>query len=272
MIGQGAEETGEGSAAMLRDGLFDRFGVPDAALALHVHPSLKANEIGVTRGYSFANVDTVTVTVFGHGGHGAQPHQCTDPVVMAAKLILSLQTLVSRETSPTEPAVVTVGSVHGGTRSNIIPDQVELQLTVRSMSASTREKLLSGIRRMARAVAQGEGIGRDRMPDVVVKDGFVPSLYNDPDLTAIIQSAADRVLGPGHVRVLEPVTIGEDFSRYGRTEHEVPICMFRLGTRALNDSPETMVELHSPHYAPQAEPAIANGVKVMCQALVDLFQ
>lgn len=271
VVAQPAEETGRGSRAMIEDGLFDRFPVPEAVLAFHVHPGLTVEEIGITPGYSFANVDTVTITLFGEGGHGAQPHECIDPVVMAAKLILSLQTLISRENNPVDPAVITVGSIHGGSRPNIIPDQVNLQLTVRSFSDASRQRLLEGIRRMAKAVAQGEGMPENRLPLVVLEDNFTPSVYNDPELTAVVRSAAEIVVGRDRIRQLEPVTIGEDFSRYGRTSKSIPICMFRVGTAPLGSSLDDVDELHSPHYAPVAPQAIAVGVQVMTHALLNRF-
>ena len=158
-IGQPAEERGGGAKAMLEDGLFSRFAKPDYALALHVDPSVASGQVALKSGFALANVDSVDVTMFGKGGHGALPHTTIDPVVQAAQFVLAVQTIVSREIKPLEPAVITVGSIHAGTKHNIISDRCHMQLTVRSYSDDVRDKLLDGIRRKAKAVAMGAGPG-----------------------------------------------------------------------------------------------------------------
>ena len=183
LVGQPAEERGAGARMMLNDGLFERFPRPDYNLALHVSPELAAGTVGYTKGYALANVDSVDITVHGIGGHGAYPHKTKDPVVLAAKIILSLQTLVSREVSPLDPAVVTVGSIHGGTKHNIISDRVDLQLTVRSYSDPVRNQLLEGIKRIALAEGRAHGLPDSLLPAVRVKKESTPSVYNDPDFT-----------------------------------------------------------------------------------------
>src|SRR5947207_12582988 len=183
VIGQPAEERGGGARAMLADGLFTRFPRPDFCLALHDDAELPAGAIGYTPGYALANVDSVDITIHGVGGHGAYPHKTKDPVVLAAQIILGLQTIVSREVEPGEPAVVTVGSIHGGTKHNIIPDEVKLQLTVRSYTNAVREHLLASIGRIVRGDAQAAGIPKEREPLVDLHpDQFVPATFNDPDL------------------------------------------------------------------------------------------
>ena len=182
LIGQPAEERGAGARAMLADGLFERFPVPDYNLALHTSAGLPAGSIGYTSGYALASVDSVDLTVFGIGGHGAYPHTTRDPVVLAAQIVNALQTLVAREIAPIEPGVVTVGSIHGGSKHNIIPDRVDLQITVRSYSDETRDTLIDGIRRIARGQALAMGLPEDRLPQVTVRDERTRSTYNDPAL------------------------------------------------------------------------------------------
>ena len=235
MIGQPAEERGLGAKRMLDAGLFARFPRPDVCLALHVTPALP---VGAVDGYAFANVDSVDVTIRGVGGHGARPQMTRDPVVIAAQFVMALQTIVSRRMDPTEPAVVTVGSIHGGTAPNIIPDEVRLQLTVRSYTPVARRLLLAEIERIARGVAAAADVPTDRMPTVEVVEGFTPALFNDPALVKRLSVVWRGWLGDANVVALKPEMIGEDFAAYGLVEPRIPICMFRVGT----SSPESLAE------------------------------
>ncbi|MBZ5589617.1 MAG: amidohydrolase [Acidobacteriia bacterium] len=277
MIGQPAEERGLGAKGMLDAGLFTRFPRPDVCLALHVTPALPVGAVGAVEGYAFANVDSVDVTMRGVGGHGARPHVTRDPVVMAAQFVMAIQTIVSRRMDPTEPAVVTVGSIHGGAASNIIPDEVRLQLTVRSYAPEARRLILAEIERIARGVAAAADVPADRMPTVEVVEGFTPALYNDPALTRRLSAVWRGWLGAGNVVALKPEMIGEDFAAYGLVEPRIPICMFRVGTSSpasLAESRRTGVELptlHSSRYAPVAEPTIVTGVTAMSAAVLDLL-
>ena len=277
MIGQPAEERGLGAKGMLDAGLFTRFPRPDVCLALHVTPALPVGAVGAVEGYAFANVDSVDVTMRGVGGHGARPHVTRDPVVMAAQFVMAIQTIVSRRMDPTEPAVVTVGSIHGGAASNIIPDDVRLQLTVRSYTPEARRLILAEIERIARGVAAAADVPADRMPTVEVVEGFTPALYNDPALTRRLSAVWRGWLGAGNVVALKPEMIGEDFAAYGLVEPRIPICMFRVGTsspESLAESRRTGVELptlHSSRYAPVAEPTIVTGVTAMSAAVLDLL-
>ena len=277
MIGQPAEERGLGAEGLLRDGLFARFPRPAVCVALHVTPALPVGAVGVVEGYAFANVDTVEVVLRGVGGHGARPHVTRDPVVMSAQFVTALQTIVSRRMDPVEPAVVTVGSIHGGTAPNIIPDEVRLQLTVRSYSPEARTLILDEIGRIARGVAEAAAVPADRMPTVRVVEGFTPALYNDPALAGKLAAAWRRWLGDANVSVLKPEMIGEDFAEYGLVEPRIPICMFRVGTsspEALAESRRTGVELptlHSSRYAPVFEATIATGVTAMSAAALELL-
>src|SRR5207249_2842822 len=183
-VAQPAEETGNGARALLRDGLYQTFGKPDFALGFHDKADMQIGHVGVTEGYTYANVDSVDVTVRGVGGHGAYPHKTKDPIVLAAEMINAWQTIASRENNPLDPIVITVGSIHGGTKYNIIPDEVKMQLTVRTYKADTRDRVLAAIERIAKGIAVAAGIPAERAPIVsVAKDQFTPATYNNPELT-----------------------------------------------------------------------------------------
>jgi amidohydrolase len=277
MIGQPAEERGGGAKAMLGDGLFTRFPRPEKCLALHVSADLPAGSIGYTEGFALANVDSVDITIRGVGGHGAYPHTTKDPVVLAAQTILALQTIVSREIAPIEPAVITVGSIHGGAKHNIIPDEVHLQLTLRSYTDEVRQQLIDAIKRTTRGLAVAAGLPEEKMPVVKLGDEFTPATYNDPELTRRVVKVAGAWLGEGNVFSRKPQMGGEDFGRYARTGHKVPICMFWLGSvnpEAVKESlktGKTLPSLHSPFFAPVPEPTIKTGVTTMTAAVLDLM-
>jgi hippurate hydrolase len=272
-IGQPAEEVGAGARMMLDDGLFKNFPRPDYALALHCDAFTPYGMVAFTEGLALANVDSVDILVKGKGGHGSAPHTTIDPIVLAARIVLDLQTLVSRETNPTDPAVVTVGSIHGGSKHNIIPNEVKLQITVRSTKDAVRKHLLDGIKRIADAAAAGAGAP----PPVVTihPEEFTPALLNDSKLTRRIIGLFRQVLGDANVHERPPVMGGEDFSRYGRAG--VPIFMYFLGTQ----QPETVLKamkegkslpsLHSALFAPVPEPSIKTGVKTMSLAVLNLM-
>jgi hippurate hydrolase len=272
-IAQPAEETGTGARLMLEAGLFERFPKPDYCLALHCDSFKPFGEVSFTEGLALANVDSVDITVRGKGGHGAAPHTTIDPIVLAARIILDLQTIASRETNPTDPVVVTVGSIHGGTKHNIIPNEVRLQLTVRSTKDSVRKHTLDAIERMAKAAAQGAGAPEPTVK--IIAEEFTPALLNEPKLTRRTVELFKQLLGPEKVHERPPLMGGEDFSRYGRAG--VPIFMYLLGTI----SPERMAEaareggkplpsLHSDMYYPVPEPSIKTGVLTMTMAVLNL--
>lgn len=277
MIGQPAEERGAGARAMLADGLYERFPRPQMVLALHTNASLAAGRVGLVPGYALANVDSVDVTVRGAGGHGAYPHKTHDPVTLAALIVTNLQTVVSRQVSPLDPAVITVGSIHGGTKHNIIPDEVKLQLTVRSYKPEVRAYLLESIRRTAEETARAAGFPDDLMP-VVKQHGeeHTPSTYNDPALVERLEALFVEVLGAGSVVRMQPVMAGEDFSRYA-LDGEIPISMFWLGAvdpdkvRQAEETGTSLPALHSSAFAPLPEPAIRTGVMAMTSAVLDLM-
>lgn len=277
-IAQPAEERGAGARNMLEDGLFTRFPEPDYCLALHVDGMLPAGMIGYTSGYCYANVDTVDVLVRGKGGHGSAPHTTKDPVVLAARIVLGLQTLVSREVDPLDSAVVTVGSIHGGTKHNIIPDQVKLQITVRSYAEATRQALLAGIQRTAAGEAQAAGFPPELMPEVTTHMAeHTPASYNDPALVERINAAFVRRFGAEQLRAMPASMGGEDFGRYAPAAG-CPGYMFRLGSidratweAAQQPGAPPLPSLHTKDYAPLAGPTIDTGVQAMTAAVVELL-
>ena len=277
MIGQPAEERGAGARAMLADGLFKRFPVPDYCIALHVASDQPAGTIGYNSGYVYANVDSVDITVRGQGGHGSQPQASKDPIVLASQIVIALQTIVSREVHPREPAVVTVGSIHGGTKHNIIPNEVKLQLTVRSYTDKVRNLILAAIKRISLGTAQAAGLAKDRLPIVTVKDEFTPSAYNDPGLVKRATDTMAEWLGRGTLIKRQPTMGGEDFGMYGRTKHKIPIFMFALGTvspdliKRFRAAGKPLPMVHSSTYAPDIEPSLRTGVTATAAAALDLL-
>ncbi len=273
-IGQPAEEVGAGANAMLKAGLLKDFPHPDYALALHCDANRPFGTIAYTDGMACANVDSVDIVVHGKGGHGSAPHTTIDPIVLAARIVLDLQTLVSRENNPTDPAVVTVGSIHGGTKHNIIPNECKMQITVRTTKDSVRKNILDGIRRIAKAAADG---ARAPEPEVTIHpEEFTPALVNDSKLTQKTVAVFKEILGEDKV-IEKPITLGgEDFGRYGR-DGGVPIFLFFLGTvpadkveAAQKDPTKSLPSLHSDLYYPTPEPSIRTGVLTMSMAILNL--
>ena len=278
MIAQPAEEVGAGARAMLRDGLFKRFPRPDYNLGLHVSASVPAGKVIYTEGYVMAAVDSVDITVYGIGGHGAYPHRTKDPVVLSAQIINALQTLVSRELKPIDAGVVTVGSIHGGTKHNVIPDKVELQLTVRSYTDEARSTLLEGIKRIATGQAMAMGLPPDKFPVVTIKDESTPSVYNNPELADRIVKVLRTVFDDEHLIPGEPVMGGEDFAQYGRVEPKIPSLFLWIGGveagkyAAAMETDEVLPSLHSPFFAPDPQPTILTGVEVMTTSALELLE
>ena len=271
LVGQPAEEQGAGARAMLNDGLFERFPRPDFAIGLHVSAVLAAGKLGYRPGYTMANVDSVDITLYGKGGHGAYPHTTIDPVIQAAQLVLALQTIVSREVDPIQAAVITVGSISGGTKNNVISDRAKLQLTVRSFAQEVRQQVLAAIERKTLAVAMGAGAPQ---PLVTIARG-TPSLYNDPILAARIRPVFQRLVGGENVEISQPTMGGEDFSEYGRAG--VPILMYWLGSvsqerlNAYQAAGETPPSLHSPLFYPDAKVTLLTGVSSMASTVLELL-
>lgn len=277
MILQPAEERGRGAKDMIADGLYKRFPKPDYALAFHNSASLKAGVIGYTPGYTFANVDSVNILVKGVGGHGAYPHATKDPIVLGARIVGALQTLVSRELDPQDPAVVTVGSFQSGTKHNIISDQALLLLTVRSYSDETRQTLLDGIARIAKGEGIAMGVPDKLLPIVTVKDEFTPATYNEPEFTKKMANLFSTELGKDRVIEVPAVMAGEDFGRYYRANTKIKSMIFWVGGvphdkwQSAQDTGEGLPSLHSPFWAPDAERVIATATQAMNSAVLTIL-
>jgi amidohydrolase len=274
LVGQPAEESGAGAAAMLKDGLFTRFPRPDAALSLHDDDTMPAGTIGYHPGYFRAMSDTVIITVYGRGGHAAMPHNTVDPVVLAARIVLTLQTVVSRENNPVDPVVVTIGSIHGGTVGNIIPDEVQLQLSVRTNTAEVRTRTLAAIRRIAKGEADAAGAAREPLVDIP----FPPSaaVYNDPALTLRLAAALKKGLGEKSVVEMPQKMTSEDFSEYGLAG--VPSVLLHIGAvdpAKLAAARQTGIPVpapHSPEWAPERESTLKAAIRAEATALLELFR
>jgi amidohydrolase len=273
LIAQPAEETISGAKKMVDDGLFTRFPKPDLGIALHDSNSLPVGQVSVTPGYAKANADSVRITVYGKGGHGAFPEKTIDPVLIAARIAVTLQSIIAREIRPGDAAVITVGYIQAGTKNNIIPDDAQMGLTVRSFKPDVRKHLLAAIERVAKAEA--EASGAERMP-TVEKYESTSAVYNDPQLTRHLQSTLETTLGKDNVEVEEPIMTSEDYSVF--VEQGVPSFYFMLGAA----NPKKYAEAkaagkdlptnHSPLFAPDAEPALRTGIVAEVAVLRDLLK
>jgi amidohydrolase len=278
-VAQPAEETGNGARALLKAGLYEQFGKPDFALGFHDKADLQTGQIGVTEGYTYANVDSVDIIVRGVGGHGAYPHKTKDPIVLAAEIINALQTIASRENNPLDPIVITVGSIHGGTKRNIIPDEVKMQLTVRTYKPDVRERVLAAIDLIAKGCAIAGGIPPERAPIVTVsKDEFCPATYNNPELTKRLVAVWKKSLGNENVKIVDPTMGGEDFSEYSLPDHTIPAVDFHIGAvepakmAEYKQAGKELPSLHSSKFAPVPEPTIRTGIVAMTAAVLELMK
>ena len=278
-VAQPAEELGNGARALLKDGLYDKFGKPNFALGFHDKADLEIGDIGVTEGYTSANVDSVDVTVRGVGGHGAYPHKTKDPIVLAAEIINAWQTIVSRENNPLDPVAITVGSIHGGTKHNIIPDEVKMQLTVRTYKSEVREHVLAAIERIAKGMAAAGGMPPERAPIVSVsKDQFCPATYNNPELTKRLIAVWKKSLGNDDVKIVDPTMGGDDFSEYSLPDHSIPAVYFHFGAvesakiAEYKEKGKELPTLHSSKFAPVPGPTIRTGVIGMTAAVLELMK
>ncbi len=274
LVGQPAEEGGGGAAAMLKDGLLTRFPRPDFALSLHDDDTMPAGTIGYHPGYFRAMSDNVTLTVYGRGGHAAMPQNTVDPIVLAARIVLALQTVVSRENNPVDPVVITIGSIHGGTQGNIIPDEVRLQLSVRTYTPEVRARTLAAIRRIAKGEAAAAGAPREPQVDWPA-NGNSP-VYNDPPLTLRLAGALKKALGDQNVVEMPPKMTSEDFAEYGLAG--VPSALLHIGAvdpARLAAARETGIPLpapHSPEWVPEREPTLKGAARAEVTALLELFR
>jgi len=276
---QSGEETGEGAKAMLEDGLYTRFPKPNTVLAFHDSAILPAGMIGLTPGYTTANVDNVDVTVRGVGGHGASPQSTKDPIVLAARIVVALQTLVSREKNPLDPAVLTVGSFQAGNKHNVIPDEAKLQITVRTYKPEVRKLLLDGIARIARGEAIAAGLPDDRMPVVMIRDGqHTPATFNTEKLANHTLDLFARHFGSDRTTVLQPFMVGEDVGRYWLNDPSVEGTLFWVGGvpkakwDAAGGDTTKLPSLHSPLWSPDAEAVISTATEAMTVAALDLLK
>ena len=273
-----AEEVSGGARNMIKDGLFTRFPRPDYNLAFHVNAGMPTGKVGFLPGWAMANVDSVDITVKGIGGHGAYPHTTKDPIVIAANIVTQLQTIVSRQIAPTDPAVVTVGSIHGGTKHNVIPNEVKLQLTLRSYTDEVRNETISSIKKIVKGSAISAGLSEENYPVIEIKDEYTPAVFNNPSLVEKIQKSFVKSLGEKNVIKVSPVMGGEDFGMFGRVEPIIPTALFWLGavnTKVYEKAQKEdliLPSLHSDLFLPDAEPAIATGVKAMTSAILDLYK
>ncbi|HEY0966028.1 MAG TPA: amidohydrolase [Opitutaceae bacterium] len=276
-VAQPAEEIGVGARAMLMDGLYTRFPRPDSVIALHTWSNLPAGAVGYVEGPAYANVDMVDVLVRGVGGHGSQPQTTKDPVVLAAQIVVALQTIVSRELAPGTPAVVTVGSIHGGTKHNIISDAVKLELTTRSYDAKVAAHLVDSIRRIAEHTARAAGVPDDLLPVVTLATPTIPLTTNDPALTRRIVGALRGWMGEQNVMLEKPTTGGEDFSQFGLTNPRVPISILWVGGAdpvKYAESLQTGAPLpsnHSATFAPPPEPTLKTAVNALTASALELL-
>jgi amidohydrolase len=278
MIAQPAEEVGFGAAMMFQDSLYKKIPYPDYAIALHNHAGIAAGTIGYSTGNFMASADMMNITVHGKGGHGAAPHLTIDPIVLSAEMIMAFQTIVSRENNPLEPAVITVGSIHGGTVHNIIPDDVKMQLTIRAYSPEVRKKLIASIENKAKYLALQAGVPENKLPEISINDPKTPATINDKDLVERLVKVFNQEFGSDHIIETPPSMVGEDFSRFGLQPKKVPIAMFWLGTvdpekiKSSIQSGTTLPSLHSSFYAPLAEPSIKTGIMTMSSAALELLK
>ncbi|MBV8847583.1 MAG: amidohydrolase [Bryobacterales bacterium] len=273
LIGQPAEEGAAGASAMLKDGLFTRFAKPDFALSLHDDDTLPVGQIGYHAGYFRAISDRVIITIIGRGGHAAAPQNTIDPIVIAARTVLALQTLVSRENNPADPVVITVGSIHGGTQANIIPDEVKLELSVRTYTEDVRRRVLASIERVAKSEAAAANAPQP--PDVEVRLG-TPAVYNDPELTLRLAAALRKALGPENVTEMPPKMTSEDFAQYSLAG--VPSALLHIGAvdpAKLAHAREVGIPVpapHSPEWAPEREPTLKNAIRAEVTELLELLR
>lgn len=278
MIGQPAEEINLGALEMLKDGLLTRFPKPDYTLAFHDSAELASGVVGVKAGFALANADSVDITVKGLGGHGAYPHTTKDPIVLASAIVMRLQTLVSRESNPFEPSVVTVGAFHGGAKHNIISDEVKLQLTVRSYSDSSRKLLLDGIKRIARAEAMASGLPEDRMPVIKIADPYARATWNTPELAERMRGVLTKRFGADRVANPQPSMAGEDFSEIARAAGpNTQSLILWIGGRSVTEMEAAAKEgkqlpgLHSPFWSPEADKVVAAGTEALVAATLELM-
>jgi hippurate hydrolase len=262
---------------MINDGLFKRFPEPEYVLCFHVNAEIPAGTIGYLSGAIFAGVKSASITVYGSGGHGAMPHTTIDPIVIAARIILDIQTIVSREINPVKPAVVTVGAIHGGIKNNIIPDEVKMLLTIRFFEDDVFQTIKKALINITRGAAISAGLPESKMPLVIFDDAENPPVLNNPDLVSAGVRSMKSILGDNKLVQVNPATVSEDFGKYGRTDEKIPIALFWLGGVNIDKYNEHISKgtqlppLHNSSFAPDFDPAFRTGVAAMSKTIIDLF-
>jgi hippurate hydrolase len=279
LVGQPSEETIDGAKAMLADHLYERFGRPDHIIGLHDTNELAAGVVGVTPGPMQASSTSIDVVIRGIGGHGANPSAGRDPITLAALYVTQIQTIVSREENPQDPTVVTVGDIHGGTKRNIIPDEVKLELTTRSFSDKSRDTVITGLRQMAAGITASAGLPPEKASTVtVLDDESTPVEYNDPAMTAQVKATLAKALGADHVVDLPRIMGSEDVGVFALPNHEIPLVYFRLGAMdpvklaAAHAAGKELPGPHTSRFEPLPEPTIRTGVTAMTSVAISLLQ
>ncbi|MFO7574586.1 MAG: amidohydrolase [Bacteroidales bacterium] len=276
-VAQSGEEVSFGAKAMIEDGLFKKFPKPDYALAYHVSAELPAGTVGYYPGPIFAGVKSAEITVYGSGGHGAMPHTTIDPIVIAARIILDIQTIVSRTINPVKPAVVTVGAINGGSKHNVIPDEVKMLLTIRYFEDEILEQIKESLYRITRGAAVAAGLPEDKMPLVYIEPAETAPVSNDPQLVMSSVGFMRESLGNDNVIQVDPMTVAEDFGKYGTTEEKIPIALFWLGgvNHDLFKDHQTrgtfLPPLHNAAFHPDFQPTFRGGVTAMSAVMISLF-
>lgn len=276
-IAQPGEEGSLGAIAMINDGLFKKFPVPDLALCYHVSAEMPAGTIGYFPGPIFAGVKSAEITVYGSGGHGAMPQTTIDPIVIAARIVLDIQTIVSRRINPVKPAVVTVGAIHGGTKNNVIPDEVKMLLTIRFFEDDVFKTIKKALIDITRGAAISAGLPESKMPLVVFDEAVNPPVTNNPALVMEGVRSMKAILGEKNVVQVDPSTVAEDFGKYGLTGEKIPIALFWLGGTDNKKYDEhvasgtSLPPLHNSSFSPDFDPAFKTGVAAMSRTIIDLF-
>lgn len=276
-IAQPAEEVGLGALQMIEDGLFSKMPAPDFLLALHVNSAVEAGKIGFCPAYSLANIDLLDITVKGKGGHSASPYTTIDPVLMASKMVVAFHDIITREVPAVQPAVISVGALHGGTNGNIIPSEVKMEVSVRALDDNIHKKLLASIKRTCEGIAMASGVAPADYPLVETRKPGSEAVYNDPALCANLADYLKTVVGNDNVLLLGPEMFGEDFSRYGRYKPGVPSVLYSLGAVKKEDMLQSQAgqfvlpSTHSPFFIPDTEITLKTGILSMSSAILHLL-
>jgi hippurate hydrolase len=272
LLAQSAEETGQGAFQILSSKNYQDLPKPTIQLAMHDHAELDAGSVGFCDGYAMASVDLLNIKFFGKGGHGAMPSQAIDPILLSAQYIQAIQSIISRNLNPNDPAVITVGSIHGGTVGNIIPDEVEIKLTIRTFRPETRAYIFERLKTIANHLALSAGLHENKLPAFTELIQNVPAVYNSPSLGKSIRHSIEKNIPAVAMSDVAPVMIGEDFGVYGTTNDKIPSYLLWIGARSSKFKNETFTpSLHSPLFAPDYEKTIPMAVKVFSNTMIDLF-